>query len=226
MGRMIDLKSADGFQLSAYRAVPAGAPVAGLVVIQEIFGVNSHIRSVCDGYADDGFLVVAPALFDRLEAGVDLGYSPQDVERGRALKPRADTDAALADVDAACKAVAEAGPVCVIGYCWGGLLAWLSATRLCGLTAVVGYYGGGIGAVAGERPHCPVQLHFGENDHAVPMSDVEAVRQAHAAGVDIHVYAGAGHGFNCDQRASFDANAARLARKRTLGFLQAALQAG
>ena len=200
MGGMIELKSADGFQLSAYRAEPAGAPVAGLVVVQEIFGVNSHIRSVCDGYAADGFLVIAPALFDRFEPGIELDYSPEGMERARALKGQADTEAALLDIDAACKAVAAAGPVCLIGYCWGGLLAWLSATRLSGLSAVVAYYGGGIGAVARETPHCPVQLHFGGNDHAIPMSDVEAVRRAHETGVEVHVYAGAGHGFNCDQR--------------------------
>lgn len=225
MGGMIELKSADDFQFSAYRAEPAGAPIGGLVIIQEIFGVNSHIRGVCDGYAADGFLAIAPALFDRLEPGVDLDYSPEGVERGRALKGQADNGKALLDIDAACKAAAEAGPVCVIGYCWGGLLAWLSATRLSGLTAVVGYYGGGIGAVAGETPNCPVQLHFGENDHAIPMSDVEAVRQAHETGVEVHVYAGAGHGFNCDQRASYDADSSKRARARTLGFLQAALKA-
>jgi carboxymethylenebutenolidase len=222
---MIELKSADGLQVSAYRAEPAGAPVGGLVVVQEIFGVNSHIRGVCDGYAADGFLVIAPALFDRLDPGIELDYSPEGVDRARALKGQADTDKALLDVDAACKAAAAAGPVFVIGYCWGGLLAWLSATRLSGLSAVVAYYGGGIGAVAGEAPHCPVQLHFGENDHAIPMGDVEAVRQAHERGVEIHVYEGAGHGFNCDQRGSYDAGSARLARERALGFLQAALKA-
>jgi carboxymethylenebutenolidase len=224
MGTMIELKSADGFEFSAYRAQPAGAPIGGLVVIQEIFGVNSHIQSVCEGYAADGFLAIAPALFDRLEPGVELDYSSEGVERARALKPQADTDRALADIDAAREAAAVAGPVCVIGYCWGGLLAWLSATRLSGLTAVVAYYGGGIGAVARETPHCPVQLHFGDNDHAVPMSDVEAVRQAHETGVEIHVYAGAGHGFNCDQRASYDADSSKRARARSLGFLRAALQ--
>ncbi len=226
MGTMMQLKSADDFRFSAYRAEPAGRPVAGLVVIQEIFGVNSHIRSVCDGYAADGFLVIAPALFDRLEPGIELSYSPAEIERARALKPQADTDKALLDIDAACKAAAAAGPVCVIGYCWGGLLAWLSATRLSGLSAVVSYYGGGIGAVAGETPHCPVQLHFGDNDHAIPMSDVEAVRQAHGAGVEVHVYAGAGHGFNCDQRSSYDPQAAGLAGQRALGFLQVALKTG
>lgn len=225
MGRMIELNSADDFQLSAYRAEPAGTPIAGLVVVQEIFGVNSHIRGVCDDYAANGFLAIAPALFDRLEPGVELDYSPGGVERARALKGQVDNDKALLDIDAACKAAAEVGPVCVIGYCWGGLLAWLSATRLSGLTAVVSYYGGGIGAVAGETPHCPVQLHFGETDHAVPMSDVEAVRKAHETGVEIHVYAGAGHGFNCDQRASHDADSAKRARARSLGFLQAALKA-
>ncbi len=225
MGRMIELKSADEFRFSAYQAEPVDTPVGGLVVVQEIFGVNGHIRAVCDDYAADGFLVIAPAVFDRLEPGVELDYSPEGVERGRALKGQADIDKALLDIDAACKTAAAAGPVCLIGYCWGGLLAWLSATRLSGLTAVVSYYGGGIGAIAGETPNCPVQLHFGENDHAIPMSDIEAVRQAHETGVEVHVYAGAGHGFNCDQRASYNADSAKLARSRSLGFLQAALKA-
>ena len=218
MGETIRLRAADGFELSAYRAAPSGTPRGGLVVIQEIFGVNGHIRRVADSYAADGYLAIAPALFDRIEPGIEIGYGPADIERGRELKGRSQTDAALRDIAAARDAVAAAGKVGVVGYCWGGYLAWLSATRLDGFAAAVSYYGGGIGSVAGETPRCPVLLHFGEKDHAIPLSEVEAVRKAHPE-LDIHVYP-AGHGFNCDERGSYDAESARIARERSLAFLR------
>jgi carboxymethylenebutenolidase len=217
MGETIRLRASDGFELSAYRAAPSGTPRGGLVVIQEIFGVNGHIRRVADGYAADGFVAIAPALFDRIEPGLELGYGQDDIERGRGLKARAPTDAALRDISAA-RDAAAAGKVGVVGYCWGGYLSWLSATRLDGFAAAVSYYGGGIGSVAEERPRCPVLLHFGEKDHAIPLSEVETVRKAHPD-LEIHVYP-AGHGFNCDERGSYDADSARLARERSLAFLQ------
>lgn len=220
MGETIKLAAADGFALSAYVARPAGAPKGGLVVVQEIFGVNGHIRGVADGFAADGYLAVAPALFDRIRPDLTLGYSQEEIQEGIALKGQSSTEAALADIAAARDFAAAAGKVAVIGYCWGGFLAWVSATRLPGFAAAVSYYGGGIGAVAAERPRCPVLMHFGEKDHAIPLADVEKVRAAHPRGVEIHLYP-AGHGFNCDERASYDADSARLARERTAAFLAA-----
>jgi carboxymethylenebutenolidase len=218
----IRLKASDGFELSAYVARPSGTPKGGLVVAQEIFGVNGHIRRVTDGFARDGFLTIAPALFDRIEPGIELGYSPEDIERGLELKSKSPSESALRDIEAARAAVAEAGSVGVIGYCWGGFLTWISATRLSGFSAAVSYYGGGIGSVAEEQPKCPVLMHFGERDHAIPLADVDKVRAAHQQGVEIHVYL-SGHGFNCDERESFDPDSARVARERTLRFLEAHL---
>jgi carboxymethylenebutenolidase len=218
VGEIIRLRASDGFELSAYVARPTGTPTGGLVVIQEIFGVNGHIRGVADGYAADGFLAIAPALFDRIEPGIEIGYTPPDIERGRELKGRSSTENALKDIEAARQQVAKAGKVGVVGYCWGGFLAWVSATRLPEISAAVSYYGGGIGSVAEEKPRCPVLMHFGEKDHAIPLTDVDKVRAAHASGVEIHVYP-SGHGFNCDERGSYDAESARIARERSLRFL-------
>jgi carboxymethylenebutenolidase len=222
MGETTKLKAADGFELSAYMAKPAGTPKGGLVVVQEIFGINSHIKRVADGFAADGFLAIAPALFDRIEPGLALGYSQDEIQQGIALKGKSSAENALRDIDAARDAVRSAGRVGVIGYCWGGFLSWLSATRLSGFNAAVSYYGGGIGSVAEEQPKCPVLMHFGEKDHAIPLTDMEKVRAAHPKGVEIHVYP-AGHGFNCDERASYDAESARIARGRTIAFLDAHL---
>jgi carboxymethylenebutenolidase len=222
MGETTKLKAADGFELSAYMAKPAGTPKGGLVVVQEIFGINSHIKRVADGFAADGFLAIAPALFDRIEPGLALGYSQDEIQQGIALKGKSSAENALRDIDAARDAMGSAGKVGVIGYCWGGFLSWLSATRLSGFNAAVSYYGGGIGSVAEEQPKCPVLMHFGEKDHAIPLTDMEKVRAAHPKGVEIHVYP-AGHGFNCDERACYDAESARIARGRTIAFLDAHL---
>jgi carboxymethylenebutenolidase len=218
MGTMTELSAADGFRLAAYRAEPDGPPRGGLVVVQEIFGVNSHIRSVCDGYAADGYRVIAPALFDRNEKGVDLGYTAADIARGREYKAKAVNDTALLDVDAARAAVAAAGRVGVVGYCWGGLITWLAACRLKGFACAVPYYGGGMLDAAAEQPKCPVIAHFGERDHVIPVAGVQAFAAAHPE-VGVYIYA-ADHGFNCDQRGSYDAAAATLARQRTLDFLR------
>jgi carboxymethylenebutenolidase len=218
MGTNIELTASDGHRLAAYRADPAGKPRGGLVVIQEIFGVNSHMRSVADGYAADGYLAIAPALFDRAERGFEVGYSPPDIERGRAVRAKIALDDALKDVAAAIKAAASAGKVGIVGYCWGGTVAWAAATRLDGLAASSPHYGGGIAEIATERPRCPVMFHFGETDQQIPMTDVEKIRKAQP-GQTVHVYA-AGHGFNCDQRGSYHAASAKLARERTLAFLR------
>jgi carboxymethylenebutenolidase len=219
MGEHVKLKAADGHELGAYVARPAGEPIAGLVVLQEIFGVNAHIRSVADSYAKDGFLAVAPALFDRVERDVELGYEGEDRQRATSFIPKLDYETALLDVAAAMAfAARESGKkVGVIGYCWGGSLAWLAATRL-GAAVAVGYYGGQIAQFAEETPAAPVMLHFGTQDAHIPAEDVEKVQAAHPE-VQIFWY-DAGHGFNCDARVSYSAEAAAEARERSLAFLK------
>jgi carboxymethylenebutenolidase len=212
----MQLTASDGFELAAHFARPAGTARGAIVVIQEIFGVNSHIRAVCDGFAADGYIAIAPALFDRVERNVDLGYSDADIARGRELRGLADAAAALRDIDAARAAVQSHGRVGVVGYCWGGLLSWLAACRLDGFAAAVVYYGGGIGNALAEKPRCPVLGHFGEHDAHIPLTEIAAWRERYPEH-PVHTY-DAGHGFNCDQRGSFDAKAAKLARERTLAF--------
>lgn len=218
MGQMLELKAGDGFTLAAYRADPAGKVRGGLVVAQEIFGVNSHIQSVCEGFAADGYAVIAPALFDRYQRGVDLGYTPDDIAKGRELKGRTQIDATMLDVAAARNALSAAGKVGIVGYCWGGYVAWMTASRLSGIACAVPYYGGGILEAAGEKPKCPVMAHFGERDAVIPVDGVRKLAAAHPE-AQVFIYA-ADHGFNCDQRGSYDAAAAKLARERTLGFLR------
>ena len=219
MGEMVRLKASDGHELDGYAARPAGEPVAGLVVVQEIFGVNRHIRSVADGWAKAGFLVVAPALFDRVERGVELEYSGADMEKARSYIPKLDMEASLKDVAAALEYVrAETGKKCgVVGYCFGGSLAWLAATRL-KADAAVGYYGGAIVKFLDEVPECPVMLHFGKLDKHIPQTDVDKIAEAHRE-VEVFRYE-ADHGFNCDARASYDAASAKVARERSLEFLK------
>ena len=219
MSEYVTLNAADGHELSAYVARPKGEPVAGLVVVQEIFGVNAHIRSVADGYAKDGFLVVAPALFDRIEQGVELGYEGADMQRALGFVPKLDTEKALADIAAAMEFAGSATgkKVGVIGYCFGGTLAWVAAARL-HPAAAVGYYGGRIGNYADETPCAPVMLHFGKQDAHIPAEEVEKLHAAHPE-VEIYWYE-AGHGFNCDARGSYNKEAAIEARERTLRFLK------
>ena len=218
MGENITLNATDGHELAAYRADPSGPARGGLVIIQEIFGVNSHIRGVADGFAADGYVAIAPALFDRIERGVDFGYDADSVASGRELKGRMSWDDAVTDIAAAVAALTgmKTG---VVGYCMGGTLAWLAATRIGGLSGAVGYYGGQINDFRNEAPNCPVMLHFGTEDASIPMDAVDAVRAAQPD-IPIHVYEGAGHGFNCDQRGSYHAQAAATARERTLAFLR------
>jgi carboxymethylenebutenolidase len=218
MGTMLELTAADGYKLSAYRADPAGSPRGAVVVAQEIFGVNSHIRAVCDGFAADGYVAIAPALFDRVQRNVDLGYSEADIAAGRELKAKAGIDKPLLDVAAAREAVKAAGKTGIVGYCWGGYVAWMAASRLDGFACAVPYYGGGMIEAIGEKPRCPVMMHFGERDAVLPLEGVERLRAAHPQ-QQVFVYA-AGHGFKCDQRGSYDAAAAKLARERTLEFFR------
>ena len=218
MGQSIELSARDGHRLAAYEAQPAGKPRGGLVVVQEIFGVNSHIRRVADGYAADGYRVVATALFDRVRPGIELGYTDADIAEGRAIRERVSFDDALADVSAALAALRDAGNVGIVGYCWGGTITWLAAARIEGFAAASSYYGGGIGKFASEKPRCPMQCHFGEKDHAIPRAEVESVRERQPE-VEVYLYP-AGHGFNCDARASYDAASAALARQRTLAHFR------
>jgi len=219
MSETVRFKASDGHELDAYVSEPGGEPVAGLVVIQEAFGVNRHIRSVADGYAKDGFLAVAPALFDRIQRGVELGYDPADLQKGIALARQSKPAHAVMDVAAALEYLQkQATRKCgVIGYCFGGTMAWLAATRL-DPDAAVGYYGGQIAHFGQENPRCPVMLHFGTLDKHIPKEDIDWVQAAHPD-VEIFWYE-ADHGFNCDARAAYDAEAARQARDRSLGFLK------
>jgi len=223
MGQFIDLKAADGVTVPAYVAQPAGAPRGAVVVLQEIFGVNSHIRSVADGYAAAGYLAVAPSTFHRVKPGVELGYAEADMKEGFGYKTAVEALPApgvMQDIQAAIDHAAQAGggKVGLVGYCWGGLLTWRAACTLHGLSAVVPYYGGGMTTPeeAARQPQVPVLAHFGDQDHWIPLDTVEAFRKAQP-GVQVQVYA-ANHGFNCDQRGAFNAAASQLARERTLAF--------
>ena len=218
MGSLIELTAADGHQLAAYRADPAGKPRGAIVVIQEIFGVNSHVKSVADGYAADGYLAIAPALFDRAQRGFDVGYTPEDIAKGREVRAKVSNDMAMKDTEAAIKAVSNAGKVGIVGYCWGGLITWLAAAKLPGLAAAVPYYGGGILDNADLQPKVPLMGHFGERDAHIPVEGVRKLAEKHKKH-QIFIYA-ADHGFNCDQRGSYDAPAAKQARERTLAFFR------
>lgn len=223
MGQFIQLKAADGFTVPAYLAQPEGIAKAAVVVIQEIFGVNSHIQAVTERFAAQGYLAIAPAMFERVSRGVDLGYQSDDMTAGMGLKTAATAlpgAGVMQDIQAAIDyaAAQSGGKVGVIGFCWGGLLTWQSACTLNGISAAAPYYGGGMTAPSevARQPKCPVMAHFGEKDHYIPMDGVHTLAAAHPE-VTVHAYA-ADHGFNCDQRGSYNEAAATLARSRTLAF--------
>ncbi len=215
MGSTIRLTAADGHILSAWRTGPEDATKA-LVVVQEIFGVNDHIRTVADRFAAQGYLCIAPALFDRIRPGIELGYTPDDITEGRNLRPLVPDTAVMDDISAAAHALGDR-KLGIVGYCWGGSIAWWGATRTDLFKAASGWYGGGIAATRAETPRCPVQLHFGDQDASIPDADIEAIRAAQP-GIEINVYPGAGHGFGCDARGSFSPKDAALAQERTLAF--------
>jgi carboxymethylenebutenolidase len=217
VGRDIKLTASDHFELGAYRAGPTATPKAAVVVIQEIFGVNHHIRSICDRLAREGYVAVAPSIFDRSEPNFQCGYSPDEVAMARKFVANPDWAAMLRDTQAAIDAVKDIGPVGIIGFCLGGSVAYAAATKLSGLKAAVGYYGGAIVRFADDKPKVPTQLHFGEKDAGIPLSDVETIG-AKRPDVEIHVYEGAQHGFNCDERASYDKKNADTAWPRSLDF--------
>lgn len=221
MANNIELTAADGFRFPAYEARPAGPAKGAIVVLQEIFGVNAHIRAVADGFAAAGYLAVAPATFHRVKPGVELAYTPDDITAGVALKAAVEALPApgvLQDIQAAIVYAAKAGKVGVVGYCWGGLLTWRAACALAGISAAVPYYGGGMTSALeiARTPKCPVLAHFANQDQSIPLAGVDAFRQAHAE-VHVQLYE-ATHGFNCDHRGAYDAPAAALARERTLAF--------
>ncbi len=217
MGRMIQLTAKDGAKIGAYEAAPDGNTRGGLVVLQEIFGVNHHVRDVADDFAAAGYHVVAPALFDRIAPGTELGYDAADIQKGIAIRAKTSLGDTLADIEAAVQSAGQAGRVGVVGYCWGGTLAYAAAAHIDGLGAAVGYYGSGIANMLAGQLLCPVLLHFGDRDKSIPLADVEKIRRAHPD-ITIHIYP-AEHGFNCTARPSYNPAAADLARQRTLDFL-------
>ncbi|HEY6376290.1 MAG TPA: dienelactone hydrolase family protein [Edaphobacter sp.] len=224
MSEWVKLNADDGHVLNAYVSRPKSEPVGALVLIQEIFGVNGHIRRVADAFAGDGFLVAVPALFDRYEQGVELKYEGEDAKHAYELMGKLRPETALLDIAAAYGLAKQSGKgIGVVGFCFGGLMSWMTATRGETLkmqpSCCVGYYPGGIGKFAAEEPSCPVMLHFGAKDTHIGKDQVEAVRSAHPE-VEIYVYENAGHGFNCDARVDFYPPAATLARERTLTFLK------
>jgi carboxymethylenebutenolidase len=217
VGQDIKLKASDDFQLGGYRADPTGAPKGAIVVIQEIFGVNHHIRSVCDRLADEGYVAIAPAIFDRVEPDFTSGYSPDEIAVARKFVANPDWPAMLRDTQAAIDAVKDVGPVGIIGFCLGGSIAYAAATKLSGLKAAVGYYGGAVVRFADDKPKVPTQLHFGEKDAGIPLADVETVK-AKRPEVEVFIYPGAQHGFHCDERPSYDKASADVAWPRSMAF--------
>lgn len=219
MGDFTTLMARDGHEFQAYLAAPPGHPRGAVVVIQEIFGVNGHIRSVTDGFAAEGYTAIAPALFDRIRRGIELGYSDSDKDEGRGYMQQLKPEQTLKDLAAAVAVVKHSGRIATVGYCWGGALSYRAACELPIACAVV-YYGNPRDTT--KTPKCPVMYHFGSADKSIPLTEVDRLRAAHSQGI-FYVYEGAGHGFNCDLRPSYDAAAATLARQRTLEFLASRL---
>jgi carboxymethylenebutenolidase len=218
MGATISLRTQDGHSTSVYEARPDGVPRGGLILLQEIFGITAHIRRVCDGYARRGYHVVAPALFDRIRPGIELGYLKDDAATGRELRSRIPWEQVLSDVAAARQYARASGKVATLGYCWGGTVSWRAATQLDGVAGAVCYYATQIDAYVTEKPRCPVLMHFGESDPIATLDQAGRLRAAQGADVEIQVYP-AGHGFNCDEIPGFHPPSAELALRRSLDFL-------
>jgi carboxymethylenebutenolidase len=215
MGHDIMLTASDGHALGAYLCEPYGECKGSVIVVQEIFGVNIHIRDVVERFAAVGYKAIAPALYDRFETGFQTGYEPDDIAQGRDFKTAANEnlDGVMADMEAAYAAVSDTGKVAVTGFCWGGFVVWLAACRM-NIQAAAGYYGGGIIDFVDEKPKCPTILHFGERDHSISLDDVNVIAKAHPE-VVVNIYE-ADHGFHCDMRGSFDSRAANIAGMRTI----------
>ncbi len=218
-GEFITLCTRDGHGLRAYEARPSGAPSGALVLLQEIFGVTSHIRSVCDRYAANGYHTLAPALFDRVERNVELSYSKPDAMIGRELRGKISWEQVFADVVAAQARVSESGKIGSIGYCWGGTVSWRAATQLAGFAAAVCYYPTQVTSHVAETPRCPVLMHFGARDPIATLEHASALEAAQGSNIELHIY-NAGHGFNCDDSGEYDPASADLALRRTLDFLR------
>ena len=217
MGEIINATASDGHEFDIYLAQAKGSPRGGIVLIQEIFGVNNHIKNVAEKFSSNGYLVGAPSLFDRVQPDIQLGYSTEDIRRGRELKDNLGNESPLMDITATLNIVRSAGHVAVVGYCWGGTLAWLSACQVDGFNAATSYYAGGIGQLLSIQPKCPTIFHFGEQDHAIPAEEINSLRQAHPE-CPIYLYP-AGHGFNCEQRDSFNSTSSAIAFERTIQHL-------
>ena len=216
MSEFTTIMARDGHEFRAWLAPPPGRPRGAVVVVQEIFGVNSHIRSVADGYAAEGYVTIAPSLFDRVRKGIELGYEQKDVQEGFGYVQQLKAEETAKDLAAAIAIVKHAGHVGMVGYCWGGKITFIAASEqpiACG----VAYYGGSIAQSLDKKPKVPMMYHFGELDSHIPLSDVDKIKAANPQGI-FHIYAGAGHGFNCDQRGSYNAQSAALARERSLAF--------
>jgi carboxymethylenebutenolidase len=219
LGKHFSLTSSDNFKLGAYRADPSGKAKGGIVVIQEIFGVNHHIRAVCDRLAGEGYAALAPAVFDRQQPNFESGYTPDEIANARKFVANPDWGAMLRDVQAAIDELKKSGPVAIMGFCMGGTISFLAACKLNGLSAAVCYYGGQIAKNADEKPKVPTLMHFGEDDASIPMSDVALIKEKRGRDCEIYVYPHAQHGFNCDERGSYNAEAAKLAWERSMAFL-------
>jgi carboxymethylenebutenolidase len=220
LGKHFSLVASDSFKLGAYRAEPSGTAKGGIVVIQEIFGVNHHIRAVCDRLAAQGYAAIAPALFDRQQPDFESGYSPDEIANARKFVANPDWGAMMRDTQAAIDEAKKFGPAAIAGFCMGGTIAFLAASKLNGLSAAIGFYGGQIAKNADQQPKIPVQLHFGEKDASIPMSDVEIIKQKRGGDCEIYVYPDAQHGFNCEERGSYNEAAAKLARERARAFCE------
>jgi carboxymethylenebutenolidase len=216
MGKQVQLKAADGHQFDAYVAEPAGTPRGLVVIAPEIFGVNSHIKSVADGYAADGYLAVAAAYFDRAQRNFDSGYSQPEIAAGVEIMKQVKFDDVMLDVAAVLEFGKSAGKAGIVGYCWGGVIAFLAAARVPGLAAASSYYGGALPNFITEKLKCPLEFHFGETDHSITLEKAKEVAAAYPDNQAF--YYPAGHGFNCDQRGSYDAASAKLAKERTLAL--------
>jgi carboxymethylenebutenolidase len=216
MGDFTTLMARDGHEFGAYLAKPAGAAKGAVVVVQEIFGVNKHIRAVTDGYAAAGYLAIAPCLFDRIRRGIELQYTPADLQEGVGYMLQIKPAQFLADLTASLNVVKHAGRVGIVGYCWGGTLAYVAACEL-PVSCAVAYYGGSILKYLDKAPKKPVMYHFGEKDSHIPLEAIEQIKAVDTQGI-FHMYP-AGHGFNCTDRADYDPASAKLALERSLAFL-------
>ena len=220
-GTMIKMTMSDGAEIGVYHVEPVGARRGGLVLIQEIFGVTEHIKELCAKFADEGYEVLGPALYDREAPGLQASYSPEDVQKAiKIARGEHPFDLSIADTQTCIDALKSKGAVFITGFCYGGTVTWAAACRSGNLAAASGYYGGQIALMNDQNPKCPTMLHFGENDHGIPMSDIEKIKAAHPD-VQVFVYPGVGHGFNCNHRPDYDAEAAKLAKQRTLELFQA-----